>query len=63
MDARPRAAGCGLYGAPGDAPGAQPDAGGMAPERWQRPGRTRRPTGFAGDQTLGAGVGALKNHS
>jgi len=37
------------------------NAGGMVPERWRRPGRTRRPTGIAGVRTLGAGVGALKN--
>jgi len=63
MDARLGAAASGRRPAPWDASGARPDAGGMAPERWRRPGRTRRPRGIAGVRTLGAGVGALKNRS
>jgi len=63
MDARPRAAASGRRPAPWDASGARLDAAGMAPESWRRPGWTRRPTGIAGIQTLGAGVRALKNRS
>jgi len=40
MGVRPGAAAYGRRPVPWDASGAHPDAGGMTPEHWRRPGRT-----------------------